>query len=92
MIVRALFRPELTGFDVAPELGWADKLRSTVSVVDVPGDHLGILTLSETADVMRSYLESLQPRDRRSLIPSLVPPASRPAEPSLGQLPLRSVQ
>jgi amino acid adenylation domain-containing protein len=92
MIVRALFRPELTGFDVAPELGWADKLRSTVSVVDVPGDHLGILTLSETAEVMRSYLESLQPRDRRSLIPSLVSPASRPPEPSLGQLPLRPVQ
>jgi amino acid adenylation domain-containing protein len=102
MIVRALFRPELVGFDVAPELGWADKLQSTVSVVDVPGDHLGILTLSETADVMRSYLESLQPRERRSIIPSLVRDGAgdgraverpvevaRSAEPARATLPLR---
>jgi amino acid adenylation domain-containing protein len=69
LIVRALFRPELANFDVDPELGWSDKLRGPVRVVDVPGDHLGILALSETAEMMRSYLESLQPKGARKTPP-----------------------
>jgi thioesterase domain-containing protein len=58
LIVRAADRPELAGYDVAPDLGWSAELTGPLKIVEVPGDHLGILREKETANVMRAQLEA----------------------------------
>jgi amino acid adenylation domain-containing protein len=58
LIVRAMDRPELAGYDIAPDLGWSAELQGPFKIVDVPGDHLGILREKQTAQVMRAQLEA----------------------------------
>jgi amino acid adenylation domain-containing protein len=58
LIVRAADRPELAGYDVAPDLGWSAELTGPFKIAEVAGDHLGILREKETAHVMRAQLEA----------------------------------
>jgi amino acid adenylation domain-containing protein len=58
LILRAGHRPELAGYDIAPDLGWSAELQGPFKIVEVPGDHLGILREKQTAQVMRAQLEA----------------------------------
>lgn len=62
----------LPGYDVLPDLGWTGRVRGGLRIVQLPGDHLGVLrppNVEHTARLVRDALEALEPGTRRG--PSL---------------------
>ncbi|MFT3921046.1 MAG: amino acid adenylation domain-containing protein [Myxococcales bacterium] len=56
LIVRAGDRSDLAGVEVAADLGWGPYLNGPLQVAEAAADHLGILGLPATAELIREHL------------------------------------
>ena len=89
LIVRAKDRSSLVGLNVAEDLGWGPHLQGSVTVVDAPGDHLGILRYAATADLILNHYDKAMTSPAIEGLPSgaVIPPSNVALHP--GDVPTR---
>jgi thioesterase domain-containing protein len=61
LVVRASDRHEHVSDRVAHDLGWGARVRGSMEVVEVPGDHLGIVHGTSAARVAEEIRRRLAP-------------------------------
>ncbi|MCU0677319.1 MAG: amino acid adenylation domain-containing protein, partial [Myxococcota bacterium] len=61
LVVRASDRHEHVSDRIAPDLGWGARVRGAMEVVEVPGDHLGIVHGASAARVAEEIRRRLAP-------------------------------